>query len=379
MARQKQKLRPTRKHIARAEHERILRNRIIAGTLNTAILVFGLIGFGVYQQYVIVPREPIAVVDGEEISTGDFQSRVVYEVQYGGTAQQVAPAVLDNMINGVLIRHEAENLGIEISEAELNHRIEELFGYYRDGTPTRSPSSTPNPTQNALATLTAAAAVDDVDVTPTIAYTATPRPTPTEYTQEGFEQFYSDYISDVKNQSGLSEEQFRQIILTNLLSQKIKKILEPDVSRNGEKTELRHILTYSEETAQEVRSKLDNGEAWEGLVLEYSQDATTQENGGELGWLTRGTILAGFGVSVELLVTESVGTLVGPIQTTQGWHVFEIIDRQLQPLTEYEYQQAVDLAYNDWLLELRSNAEIVIYEGWYERIPDVEAPQSGLY
>lgn len=381
MVRQKQQLRPTKKHLARAERERILRNRIIAGTLITVVLVLGLIAFGIYQEFVIVPGEPIAFVDGEEISTRDFQARVIYQAQYGETAQQVAPGVLETMINNILIRREAENMGIEISQTELERRIEELFGYYRSGTPTRLPSSTPDPTRNAQRTLTAAATVDSpsADMTPTIANTATPRPTPTEYTQAGFEQAYSDFVTGLRDQSGLSEENFRQIILTNLLIQEIKEILEQDVPREGEKTQLSHIQTSSEEAAQEVRTKLDEGEHWEDLVTEYSEDETTKDVGGNLGWLTSGTILIGFGISSDSLTTGTVGTLVGPIQTNQGWHVFEIMDREVQPLTDFEYQQAVDLAYDDWLLELRGKTEIRIIEEWQERIPDVEVSPGGLY
>jgi len=381
MARQKQQVRPTKKHLARAERDRILKNRIIAGTLITAILVFGLIGYGIYREAVVYPGEPIAVVNGEEIITRDFQDRVFSEVQYSSEpAELLALNVLDAMIKDVLIRQEAEKMGIVITEAELDQRIEEYLGYYREGTPTSLPSLTPDPTRMAEETLTAVAVTASptptADVTPTVANTPTPRPTPTEYTAEGYEQAYVDFISGIEEQSGLSEAQIRQMILTNLYSEKIREILEQSVPLEGEKTQLRHILTDSEETAQEVRSKLEEGEAWEDLVTEYSQDATTQDTGGELGWLTSEIISTGFGPSGASLSTEPVGTLVGPIQTYQGWHVFEILDREMQPLSEYEYQQAVSSAYSNWLNMVQANSEINIIDAWEERIPNVDLPAS---
>jgi parvulin-like peptidyl-prolyl isomerase len=382
MARQKQSLRPTKKHLARAERERILRNRIVAGTLIAAILVFGLVGYGIFHETVIVPGEPIAVVDGEEITTRDFQDRVVsYVLSTGQPAAQVALSVLDSMIENMLVRHEAKKMGIEVSEAELDQRIEESLGYYRNGTPTRLPSATPDPTRNAQATLTATAstATPMLEATATAANSPTPRPTPTEYTAEGYQQVYKDFIAGIEEQSGMSEKQVRRIIKTNLLAEKIRADLEQNVPLEGEKTHLRHILTDTEETAQEVRTKLEEGEDWDDLVVEYSQDATTNDAGGELGWLTGTIIIAGFGPSAQLLTTEPVGTLVGPIQTTQGWHVFEILDREVQPLSEYEYQQAVYSAYDDWLLAVRSSADISIAEDWQERIPDVELPESNVY
>jgi hypothetical protein len=382
MARQKQQLRPTRKHLARAERERILKNRIIAGTLITAILVFGLIGYGIYREALFLPGEPIVIINGEEIITREFQDRVISEVQFSGTsAESLAWAVLDTMIKDVLVRQEAEKMGIVITEAELDQRIEEYLGYYRNGTPTSSPSLTPDPTQKAEETLTAAAvtALPTADVTPTVANTLTPLPTPTEYTAEGYKQVYADYISGIEEQSGLSEEQIRQVIRSNMLSEMLREILKQDVPLEGEKTQLRQIQTETEETAQEVRSKLEEGEAWEDLVTEYSQDETTKDAGGELGWLTSAIILAGFGPSAELLSTEPVGTLVGPIQTYQGWHMFEIMDRDIQPFTEYEYQQVVNSAYDNWLSVVEGNSEIIIVENWEELIPNVDVPESDGY
>ncbi len=379
MTRQKQHVRPTNKHLVRAERERILRNRIIAGTIITAVLIIGFIGYAFYHQFVIVPNESIAVIDGEEISTSDFQNRILFELQFGGTPDEVAGKVLDTLINGVLIRHEAAKMGIEISQAELDQANEEVFGYFRNGTPTSAPSPTIDPTQFAQRTLTAAATQESTDqeVTPTIANTATPRPTPTEYTQESYQEVYSTFISRMEDQTGLSEAQFRLIVETNLLREKIRESLEQDVTREGEKTQLRHIQTDSQETAQEVRSKLDDGEAWDDLVLEYSQDATTKDSGGDLGWLTEEIILAGFGAYVEPLLTEPVGSIVGPVQTYQGWSVFEIMGREEQQYTEYEYQQAMNAAFDKWLLDVRANAEIDIAEDWYDRIPEVETPQPG--
>jgi parvulin-like peptidyl-prolyl isomerase len=384
MARQKQQLRPTKKHLARAERERILKNRIIAGTVITAILVFGLIGYGIYREAVLLPGEPIAIVNGEEIITRDFQHRVISEVAYSGeSADSIALNILDTMIKEVLVRQEAEKMGIAIPEEELDQRIEEYLGYYRNGTPTSLPSITPDPTRRAERTLTAAAVTASpsptAEVSPTTASTPTPRPTPTEYTEQGYEQAYADFISSLEERSGFSEEQVRQLFLTNMLSEKIREVLEQSVPSEGEKTQLRHILADSEETAQEVRTKLEEGEAWEDLVTEYSQDATTKDAGGELGWLTNEIILAGFGPSAESLSTEPVGTLVGPIQTYQGWHVFEIMDRDTQTFTDYEYQQAVSSAYSDWLSIVQSNADIMVIENWEDRIPEVEVPESGYY
>jgi len=57
--------------------------------------------------------------------------------------------------------------------------------------------------------------------------------------------------------------------------------------------------------------------------------------------------------------------------------VFEIMGREVQPYTDYEYQLAKNAAFDQWLLEVRGNAEIDVAENWADRIPEVDVSQTG--
>ena len=139
------------------------------------------------QQNDKVARMPVAVVNGQEISTATFQARVslaqwnltnqyfnlqqilqtlgddpatlaAYQSQLADISQQLAnplfvgSSILDLLIEEELLAQEAARRGIEVSEEEVDKSIEEGLGFFGeeesatvepkvDGTP--SPKSTP--------------------------------------------------------------------------------------------------------------------------------------------------------------------------------------------------------------------------------------------
>lgn len=370
MSKQQPIRRPTRKHIARAERERRQRNWIIAGTVVTGILVLGLVGFGFLYVNVILPNEPVAIVDGEEILTREFQQRVSLVLGPGADPVNTGQIILDTMIDEILLRHEAEVQGITISEQEVQKSIEEAFGYFAQGTPTRPATLTPDPTLLARATATPEPTEGP---SPTVAPTGTPRPTATPYTREAFEQVLATQLAEFDERFNFTEIQFRSFFETQLYRQEFEQRIEEEVPREQEQTLLRHILVEDAETANQVLSELAEGAAWDDLVIEYSTDSITKEIGGDLGWMTETTVIDRFGLTVLPVIAQPVGEIVGPLETMQGWHVFEIMGREIRALSEFEFRRAVQNRFEVWLEELRQDAEIVIIDGWQERIPPTPA------
>lgn len=210
----------SKKHMARLERERLQRRYIIIGSIVVVGLVAILILYGLLEQTVITGMRPVAVVNGEQILTRDWQPRVRYQrnsyinqalqtvqlAQFFGSSPEmmssiqsqlfqiqmmleptvVGEQVLEQMINTQLIRQEAARRGITVTEEEIDKAIEEGFGFYEGGIPTATatlvpnPTGTPNPTSIALLPPTATATITPTaTATATLPVTATVTVTPT--------------------------------------------------------------------------------------------------------------------------------------------------------------------------------------------------------
>ena len=76
----------------------------------------------------------------------------------------------------------------------------------------------------------------------------------------------------------------------------------------------------------ELYSRLKKGENWDKLVAQFSEDAGSAANGGELPPFGTGRMLPSFEeVAFKL---QKAGDISAPVQTPYGWHVIKLIERQ---------------------------------------------------
>ena len=353
----------TKKHLARAERERRQRRWIVGGTVATAALVLGLIGYGWLDQEILPLYRPVAIVDGEQITGRQLKVRLLVS-QLGSydEAESWGPYVIDQLVDETLIRKEAQVRGITVDEEEISKEIQSLFFFYPDGTPTPRPSSTPDPTERAYvppsATATASATPTD-GPSPTARPSATVTPTPTPYTEEAFQADYRDALKE----RGIRETEFRMVIEAALYREKLAKRFEAEVPREQEQVLARHIVVDSEQSAGDVLKRLEEGESWQAVAAELSTDSGSKNLAGYLGWVAKGAM----GEAFDLAAAEGVvGDLIGPVQTESGWQVIEVLAREVRPLDEFDYQQAVNGAFVAWLDARRAEAEIVKRDDWVD-------------
>src|SRR4030066_1890429 len=69
----------TKKHLARQERERRQNRIILISSITVIVIVLGCIGYGVLQQYILQPRQPVAKVANGVITTKQFQTFARYE------------------------------------------------------------------------------------------------------------------------------------------------------------------------------------------------------------------------------------------------------------------------------------------------------------
>ncbi len=76
----------------------------------------------------------------------------------------------------------------------------------------------------------------------------------------------------------------------------------------------------------ELYSRLKKGENWDKLVAQFSEDAGSAANGGELPPFGTGRMLPSFEeVAFKL---QKPGDIAAPVQTPYGWHIIKLIERQ---------------------------------------------------
>ena len=112
-----------------------------------------------------------------------------------------------------------------------------------------------------------------------------------------------------------------------------------------ERRRARHILLRISEGADEdsvekiqkkakkIRDRIENGEDFANLAKENSEDAGSAENGGELGFFSKGMMVKPF---EEAVFSMKEGEVSKPVLTRFGWHIIELEEIEpgrVKPLT----------------------------------------------
>jgi parvulin-like peptidyl-prolyl isomerase len=105
-------------------------------------------------------------------------------------------------------------------------------------------------------------------------------------TEKEFKEWYRQRL----NESRLSESEFRDLMRTNLSSQRLYGYLAERVPTIAEQVHLYMISVKNFEDAKKVKERLEAGEDFRTLAREVSSDEELKKKGGELGWFPRGAL-----------------------------------------------------------------------------------------
>jgi parvulin-like peptidyl-prolyl isomerase len=400
MTKQRAPQRTTKKHLARAERERIQSRWLLRVIIAIAVVAIGILGYGLIDSAYIQPKKTVVTVNEDTITQGEFQGRVrilqrellgqlnsytqmeqlfasdpqtlatIQELQNQIRTQLAYPEligqeVIYSMTRETLIRQEAEKMGIHVLPEEIERQLQHSFGFYPEGTPTPFPTPTPDATRVAEI---AAASESTAEPTPTSTLPQTPIPTATPYVLEAYEVDYAQFLDSLSDY-GISEADFYTYIEAQLLEEKVREQFEPEIERAAEHVLIQHILVFDEEIAQEALEQLESGDAWDDIALEYSEDQSSRESSGDLGWKTQEDLVRILGQMGLVAFSTPVNEVIGPIESQYGWHLLRVVDRQDREISDAAYQEAVDNAFEGWIDDLTTEAEIIVVDDWQDHLP----------
>ena len=162
--------------------------------------------------------------------------------------------------------------------------------------------------------------------------------------------------------AGLSEDEWQAAMALNgytneadfaeaqrkaLLAQRVRDAVLAPLNGDIVQVHARHIVVRTEQQANDVLARLENGEAFETLAQELSIDVTTKDRGGDLGWFTANELMderlsdVAFGLEP--------GQIAGPIPTLIGYHVIQVIERAERPVEPERLPLLMENVFMSWL------------------------------
>jgi foldase protein PrsA len=284
-----------------------------------------------------VPEGAIAVVGDREIPKSEYdrlvaQAKKTYEARKqefpaAGTPEfaQLRNAIVRSLVEQTEFEIAAEELDVEVSDADVEKRL-------------------------------------------------------TELKEQFFEGDEKKYEAELEKQ-GLTDEQVRSDVRTRLLSEKVFEEVTKDVKVTDQEIkayydenkqqfetpasrEVRHILVKQKARADDLYRQLQNGGNFAALAKQYSQDPASKAQGGKFTAQQGATVPEFDKTAFEL----ETGELSRPVKTQFGWHIIEataaIKPKATQELSEVESQISDQLLeeqknarINEWIEELRKRFE----------------------
>ena len=410
----------TKKHKARLEREQIQRRRILIVASVIAALIIIVLIYGVLDQTVLKAQKAVAKVGDQSIRSDEFIKQVKFQryqlnqqaLQYQSLKQifgtdsentsyidslllqiqtqmddkeTLGSSVLDNMINDIIITNYANLNNITVSDIEVDEAFQENFGFYPNGTPTPEntvapvATSTLNPTQQAIIPATPTSeptpttqepTPTEVPVDSTPVATSTPQATATPYTKEGYDAQFQEMVDNYTS-IDFSKTDLLKLMKNQLLGTKVYETITKDVLTEEEQVWARHILVATIEEALAVKQRLDNGEDFATIAAELSIDTSNNLTGGDLGWFGRGKMVTEF---EDAAFAMTIGEISSPVQTTSGFHIIQLIGKEVRPLSSTDLDSKKAAAFSEWLTAEKENVTIEKFDSvWKSVVPSEPA------
>lgn len=180
------------------------------------------------------------------------------------------------------------------------------------------------------------------------------------------EDYAKSKVTDKEIEKFYEEEIFGDIKASHIL-------ITPEVEDDMTTAEKTAAEEEALKIAKEVITKLKNGEKFEDLAKEYSDDESNSDDGGNLDYFTHGKMVEEFEDAAKDL--EVGKYTVEPVKTTYGYHIILKTDQKDKPKLDKVKSDVIDEIANDKLstdATLQINALVDFRKEYDMKIQDSE-------
>ncbi len=179
-----------------------------------------------------------------------------------------------------------------------------------------------------------------------------------------------DYMRDMVAEAG-GEETFREKleawgetyegarlqVRAQLLAMAMTQRVVSAVPQSAEQVRARHIVVDTAEEARRIHDQLAAGADFAALAGAHSQDPSTRDFGGDLGFFPRGILMA---PEVEQAAFAlQPGQFSDIVTSTLGYHIVQVVERDPdRPISASNLQLLREQAVQRWIEDLWARADV---------------------
>lgn len=128
----------------------------------------------------------------------------------------------------------------------------------------------------------------------------------------------------------ISRAHIQKVIEAKVNDEAIQKVYDEDLKEHPPQIEIRasHILVKTEDEAKDIIKQLEGGADFATIAKEKSIDKGSGQNGGDLSWFTKDTMVKEFSDAAFAMQRGDVSKV--PVKSQFGWHVIKITDSRMQ-------------------------------------------------
>lgn len=183
-----------------------------------------------------------------------------------------------------------------------------------------------------------------------------------------------DYVKD-----HLSEDEINDYYEDNIFGDIEAKhiLIAPEILDGMTEEEQEQAEEDALNEAKDIIKRLDNGEDFEELAKEYSDDESNKDEGGDLGWFGTGAMVEEFEDAAFKLEKGKYTTT--PVKTSFGYHIILKVDEKEKPELTDELKEEIKTTlseaelddnqtlYYETLENIRKDSELTITDSVLEK------------